>query len=112
MRRIPLRSTLLLIIVLASVLGSCAHLGNAPLGDLLNDPNSGLHSEDGQKIDGYTKVDNVYYQYHGFVRLDGRDSLRFSSGKFEREGRTEHPTSPGQDRFTLGVSEVKSLNLD
>ena len=91
---------------------SCAHLGNASLQDLVEDDDSDLHSASGQKIDGYTKSDDIYYQYHGYVRIDGPDSLRFSPVKFEQEGETENPPPPGQDRFTLGVSEVKSLNLD
>ena len=112
MKAIPLLASLFLVTLLVLALGSCAHLGNVALGDLLEDPGSDLHSAEGQKIDGYTKSDDVYYQYHGYVRLDGADSLRFSPVKFEREGRTEDPPPPGQDRFTLGVAEVKSFNLD
>jgi len=101
-------------IAVASVLTlvSCAHLGHASLRYLVEDDDSDLHSASGQKIDGYTKSDDIYYQYHGYVRIDGADSLRFSPVKFEREGETENPPPPGQDRFTLGVAEVKSLNLD
>ncbi|HET9250736.1 MAG TPA: hypothetical protein VFP58_01295 [Candidatus Eisenbacteria bacterium] len=91
---------------------ACAHLGHAAIGDLVADSDSDLHSRAGQKIDGYTKTDDIYYQYHGYVRLDGADSLRFSPVEFELEGKNEDPPPPGQDRFTLGVSEVKSLNLD
>jgi hypothetical protein len=102
----------LFVLALGSIVAACAHLGNIELGDLVEDDDSDIHSAAGQKIDGYTKTDDVYYQYHGYVRLDGRDSLRFSPVKFEREGETEDPPPPGADRFTLAVMEVKSLNPD
>ena len=99
-------------LALGALLAACAHLGNVDLRDLTEDEDSDIHSPAGQKIDGYTKTDDVYYQYHGYIRLDGADSLRFSPVQFEQEGRTEDPPPPGSDRFTLPASEVKSLNLD
>jgi hypothetical protein len=97
---------------LSMLLAACSHLGQADLRDLAGDSDSAIHSPAGQKIDGYTKSDDVYYQYHGYVRLDGPDSLRFSPVKFEMEGKTEAPSPPGVERFTVPTSEVKSLNLD
>lgn len=99
-------------VALAFLLAACSHLGQVELRDLTEDSGSAIHSPAGQKIDGYTKFDNIYYQYHGYVRLDGPDSLRFSPVRFELEGRTEDPPPPGVERFTLPTSEVKSLNLD
>jgi hypothetical protein len=106
------RTGVLAPLALFASLASCAHFGHVEIGDLTNDANSDIHTQAGQKIDGYTKTDQVYYQYHGWVRLDGPDSLRFSTVKFELEGTTQDPAPPGNDRFTLPVSEVKSFNLD
>ena len=102
----------LIALAFGSLLAACAHLGHPDLRDLIEDDNSDIHSPAGQQIDGFTKTDDVYYQYHGYVRLDGPDSLRFSPVSFEVEGKTEDPPPPGADRFTLPTTEVKSLNLD
>ena len=102
----------LLVLGLGLLVPACSHLGQVELSDLAGDSSSAIHSAAGQKIDGYTKRDQVYYQYHGYVRLDGPDSLRFSPVKFEVEGTTEDPPPPGVERFTLPTGEVKSLNLD
>jgi len=102
----------LLLPCLALLLSGCSHLGQVALSDLAADSDNAIHSPAGQKIDGYTKTDRVYYQYHGYVRFDGPDSLRFSPVQFEMEGKTEDPPPPGADRFTLPAAEVTSLNLD
>ena len=102
----------LLLLALCVSVAACSHFRDVELREMTEDSDSDIHSPAGQKIDGYTKVDQVYYQYHGWVRLDGPDSLRFSPVKFELEGTTHDPPPPGNDRFTLPVSEVKSFNLD
>ena len=106
------RIGLLLLLSLCVSVGACSHLRDVELHEMIESSDSDLHSSAGQKIDGYTTVDQVYYQYHGWVRLDGPDSLRFSPVKFEMEGTTQDPPPPGNDRFTLPVAEVKSFNLD
>jgi len=102
----------LVVPAVAFFLYGCSHLGPAAMSDLAADSDNAIHSAAGQKIDGYTKTDHVYYQYHGYVRFDGPDSLRFSPVQFEMEGKTEDPPPPGADRFTLPATEVTSLNLD
>jgi hypothetical protein len=99
-----------LCVAVGASISACAHV--VELGDLTADSGSGIHSREGQKIDGYTRTDQVYYRYNGWVRLDGPDSLRFSPVQFELEGKTHDPPPAGVDKFTLPVSEVKSLNLD
>lgn len=99
-------------LTLCAAIASCSYARHAEVRDLVSDEGSQLRSADGEKIDGYTTTDGIYYRYKGWVRLDGADSLRFSPVPFEREGKTQDPAPPGVDRFTLPVSEVKSINLD
>ena len=106
------RSRLLVAVLLCAAIAACSYARHAEVRDLAADEDGTLRSAADEEIDGYTKTDGIYYRYKGWVRLDGADSLRFSPVAFEQEGKTQDPAPPGVDRFTLPVSEVKSINLD
>jgi hypothetical protein len=106
------RSGLLAAILLCAAIAACSYARHAEVRDLAADEDGTLRSAAGVEFDGYTKTDGIYYRYKGYVRLDGADSLRFSPIPFEQEGKSQDPAPPGSDRFTLPVSEVKSINLD
>ena len=107
MKRIALVVLLLALIVVVS---ACSSTRPLTVTSEIASPKNPIHSERGQGIHGYTKIDGVHYKFRGRVRLLSADTLEFYDDDPHR------PAPPYElrrvDTFRVPADSVQTIMTD